>query len=99
MKRLKTTTEYQPPAKIVVTGATAPDGRPFAKVRASGRSAWLPRDAFMGGGGVALRMLKEANMPMLPGEWKQCRSKVTQLTSYPPKLLIDRRGWNGGTLP
>lgn len=87
--------QYKPPVKISVRGATAPDGKPYVRVAASRSVAWIARDAFIGSGGEALRMLKAANLPFLTHEWEQCRQKVAELEKYPSLPLIDRPGWNG----
>lgn len=86
---------YQPPVDIHVSGATAPNGKPYVRIAASKRNAWIAREAFTSAGTEALRVLKAANIPMLPHEWKQCRAKVAELKNFPPKVLIDRPGWNG----
>lgn len=87
-------TEYSPPIDIAIEGATAPCGTPFVRVSASGREAWVSRSAFTGAGGEALRLLRAANIPLLPNEWAQCKDKVAKLISYPARALIDRPGWN-----
>lgn len=94
MTTVKKIKPYQLPIELRVKGATAPDGRPYIRVSASNEYAWIPREAFSGTGAAALKMLKEAGIPLLSAEWALCRKKVAQLKAYPVKPLIDRPGWN-----
>lgn len=91
----KSSSPYTIPQDVAVSGATAPNGKPYICVTSSGQTAWLPRSAFTGSGSEALKILNAANIPLLTSEWAQCRTKVAALTSYPFKTLIDRPGWNG----
>jgi hypothetical protein len=87
--------EYEPPIKITVSGATAPNGKPYVQIRTSGKCTWVPREAFTGNGGEALRILKAGQMPFLANEWLQCKKLVAELRRYPKRPLIERPGWNG----
>ncbi|MGZ3246803.1 MAG: DUF927 domain-containing protein [Croceibacterium sp.] len=87
--------DYTPPSTITVTGATAPSGKPYIRVDASGKSKWISREDCTGSGRTALRALSAAGIPLLADEWSQCRKKIAELVSYPAAPLIDRPGWNG----
>jgi hypothetical protein len=86
---------YEAPLEVTVSGATAPDGKPYICITSSGRYVWIPRSAFTGSGSEALKKLNAANIPLLASEWAECRAKVAALTTYPFKALIARPGWNG----
>ena len=86
---------YRRPLKMHISGATAPDGTPYIRVKVSDKFAWIPRESFSGSGSSALSILKRAGIPLLSNEWAQCRNLVADLEAYPVKPLIDRPGWNG----
>jgi hypothetical protein len=81
--------------EIKVVGATAPDGVPYVRVGASRRHAWIARVDFTGSGAKALRRLNAEKISLLSREWAQCRKKVDELKSYPPRPLLVRPGRNG----
>ena len=87
---------YTPPREIKVRGATASDGDPYVRVTASGKKPWIPRYAFIGSGGEALRLLKAAGVPLLGEEWTNTKALVAKIEHYPRKALISRSGWDDG---
>lgn len=95
MHRLKVPAAYQVPTVIDVQGATAPDGRPYVRIAASGKRAWLARAAFAGSGQEALSQLKTFGIPLLPGEWTRAKKLVAALTDFPIRALISHLGWSG----
>lgn len=95
MNRMKVTAPYQVPNEIKVHGATAPDGRPYIAVTASGKTAWLSRDTFTGGEQTALNKLKAMGIPLLSKEWACAKDAVATLIDFPVLPLINRTGWSG----
>lgn len=95
MTRSKNLTPYCVPHKISVRGATAPDGRPFVRICASGKKAWISREAFAGNGRAALGILQTAGIPLLSKEWSNAQKQVANLIRYPVRPLLCNTGWNG----
>ena len=89
--------EYHPTHKVVVRGATAPDGTPWVEIAASGGTpvVWVKFDDLSDDASSAKKRMREGRLHLFKNELSQALDKARKVDVFPAAPLIERSGWSG----
>lgn len=89
--------EYRPTHKVVVRGATAPDGTPWVEIAApSGNPAvWVKFDDLSDDASPAKKRMRAGGLHLFKEGLSQALDKARKVDGFPPAPLIERPGWSG----
>lgn len=79
--------------RISVRGATAPSGTQWVRIRKGEQFSWVPRYDFMLDTKAVKHRLAASGVYLPRAEFAELEGLVAELSSYPPKNLIEQSGW------
>lgn len=87
---------YRPARDLKLSGATAPDGRPWIKFasRDDDRQVWVPLQEVLGKPAQAQKRLEVGNLLLYGEAWQKAREQADAMRDFPPRALIERPGWS-----